>query len=306
MMRRPAARGGTPRPRRLMSLLVSVSAALLSVGAAPPAAVGDEPLVDCHSVSECNHRAVCNRNVLRALAEVDNTTPLSFDNGSARYTVVAIQQERQDRLRAFVAPSCEKPPPPGPLAVLPGLRDRLMRLFAPGSIRETDDQFVRPAFGRPVTFDNAAQLQGRWQGWVTARERKATRVFFEVVHVDTVAVKACSDQGLVMGMLENQALEFPRPEALTVASRMRLWWAPPDYQQLAGVVLLELQPGQEVINGSVWLERAVNYDGSPPPLTYACQDREIEDLKRQREIRSLQDAVRSLRDEMEQLRRQPR
>ena len=285
---------------------LSTALALVSMVMVIPAAVADEPLVDCHSVTDCSHREVCNRNVRRALAEVNNTAPLSFENGSAQYTVMAIQQERQDRLRAFVAPRCQESAPPSPPQVRPGLRDRLARLFAAGPIRESDDQFVRPAFGRPVTFENAGLLAGRWQGWVTSRERKATRVFYDVVHVDSVVVRACSDQGLVMGMVENDALEFPRPEALSVASRVRLWWTPPDYQQLAGVVLLELQPGQEVIDGSVWLERAVNYDGSPAPLVYACQDREIEERKRQKEIESLQDAVRSLRKEVEQLRRQPR
>jgi hypothetical protein len=85
---------------------------------------------------------------------------------------------------------------------------------------------------------------------------------------------------MVMGSVTDEGvLQLPRPETLAFGSRILLWRSPPHYYDLEGVVVLEIEPGQELDSGLVWLSRALSLADFPLPTEYACQDPEILDRR---------------------------
>ena len=87
-----------------------------------------------------------------------------------------------------------------------------------------------------------------------------------------------------MGWIEEESklLNLPWHENLAFSSRMLLWRGPPPYDGLEGFVVLEIEPGQWLETGLVWLSRELNsasaavYD---PPTDYLCQSKELLDRR---------------------------
>jgi len=154
-----------------------------------------------------------------------------------------------------------------------------------------------PAFTREIDLDEEGirRLKGRWDGWIHFyHARSPVPLWVQVTEVLSAPlfdggvqglgyVRACTDQGLVMGRVEKTGiLHLPRPEALALGSRILLWRSPPDYDDLEGVVLLEIEAGEWLERGLVWLSRALNSASSAdfaPPTDYACQSKEILDRR---------------------------
>ena len=54
----------------------------------------------------------------------------------------------------------------------------------------------------------------------------------------------------------------------------------PRSRDLEGVVLLEVRPGEVLVAGLVWLSRALKFDWTVPPSGYFCQDRDLEEQRK--------------------------
>jgi hypothetical protein len=284
--------------RHAVLVLVTVGTWTLSGGTASAA---DEELIDCREV-DCFQRAACNRRILAAMsgprfrfAEGDN----SLD--AARQ--IAIHHARQERLQSFVAPECRptrstttESSPSGISTAYDEVRRFFERLSQPSN-RSISQAWPLPAFARKIDVDRDGlkRLKGRWDGWIHFYHvRSSVPLWVQVTEVPYNTdqnnrevglgyVRACTDQGLVMGRVEeNGILQLPRREALAFGSRILLWRSPPDYDDLDGVVLLEIEPGQWLESGLVWLSRALSSASSAefaPPTDYLCQSKEILDRR---------------------------
>ena len=94
-------------------------------------------------------------------------------------------------------------------------------------------------------------------------------------------MKACSDQGMVLGRVRDGYLEFPRLDFSDLAYSVQLWMSSaPRSRDLEGVILLGVRPSEVVVAGLVWLSRAVRFDWSTPASSYFCQDRDLEERRR--------------------------
>ncbi len=191
---------------------------------------------------------------------------------------IEIQLTRQERLRTFLAPECQptsSKAPNGSVSSSPSEHSK----------RTTNGTWPKPIFARPIDLDAGARkwLQGRWDGWLHFHDGRSVRLWFQITDVEFEGyVKACSDQGMVMGgVTDDGVLQLPRPESLAFGSRILLWKSPPHYYDLEGVVVLEMEPGQELDSGLVWLSRALSLADFPLPSDYPCQDKEILDRRKQ-------------------------
>jgi hypothetical protein len=243
--------------------------------------------VNCNEVIQ-KDRCACNERVLRALTQsrpgiVDPTQAGSAGEANA---VLAIQQERNHRLRTYYAPGCKDPSSPEHLPIPPQHtgswhdRETIEKYLQPPGT-QTIDPMPRPGVGGYINPE--VLLVGRWEGWETLAGNRSSPISFHVIAVDGQGtfVKACSDQSLVFGRVKDGYLEFPRTDAYGVAYSVLLWRsAPPHSQDLEGVTMLEVRPGKVAVAGLVWLSRAVRFDWTSPPSSYFCQDRDLEEQRK--------------------------
>jgi hypothetical protein len=242
-------------------------------------AKADEALIDCHDV-DCFQRAECNRRILAALSQIKASASETRSYQSPAITArhIEIQLARQDRLRSFLAPECQ---PTSPKTS----NGRVSSGPSEHSKRTTNGTWRKPIFARPIDLDDGARkwLQGRWDGWLHFHDGRSVRLWFQITDIEFEGyVKACSDQGMVMGRVtDDGVLQLPRPESLAFGSRILLWRSPPHYYDLEGIVVLEIEPRQELDSGLVWLSRALSLADFPLPTDYPCQDKEILDRRKQ-------------------------
>jgi len=265
---------------------------LIWFGTSEPA---PDVLVNCNEVMS-KDRCACNERVLRALTHNRPVVVDPTQGGSAGETnaAIAIQQERQHRLRTFYAPDCEVASSPKrlPVSAQPTgswqYRDTIEHHLKPLGTRTIDvidddsiDVDSEEGVGGNIPSD--ILLPGRWEGWATPFGGTPSPVSFHVIRVDGHGrfVKACSDQGMVLARVKDGYLEFPRSDPFGLAYSIRLWNSrAPNSRDLEGVTLLEVRPGKVVIAGLVWLSRAVRFDWSSPPSSYFCQDRDLEEQRK--------------------------
>jgi len=241
-----------------------------------------ESLVNCNEVI-FEDRCACNERVLLALTQMKRIVPdtTQFGNTGEANTAIIIQQEQQHRLRTFYAPACDLPSSPERLPLSEqhrggwfdrGAIDRHLK-----SLRTETIELV----GKDIGSNRL--LIGRWEGWQTLFNGKPSPVSFYVFPVDGSQpfLKACSDQGMVFLRVKDGYLELPRFDPFGLAYSIRLWRSSaPHSQDLEGVALLDVRPGQVVVAGLVQLSRVVMFDWSTPPSSYFCQDRDLEEQKR--------------------------
>jgi len=250
-----------------------------------------DPLVNCNEVMS-EDRCACNERILRALTQdrpvfIDPTE--GGNPGEAR-TAIAMQQLRQQRLRTFHAPDCEKASSP---ERLPLSESHTTDRRYGGAI----ENHLQPL--RTDLIDSSTEatqvvarklLVGRWEGWQTLFGGKPKPVSFHVISVGDSPphavqpgrfVKACSDQGMVFGRLRDGYVELPRSDSSGGGYSIRLWRSTaPNSRDLEGVVLLEVRPGEVLVAGLVSLSRAVKFDWTSPPSSYFCQDRDLEEQRK--------------------------
>ena len=255
-------------------------------------------LLDCRTVA-CSQRASCNRRVLAALTQIRSTTAeaRSYQSPVITQRQIAVALARQERLRTFVAPEWECRPPRSMCSRLPaGLGaacqavNRLLTDAAVHYKRPGDQDWKPPKPGEPIELDSNGidWLSGRWDGWITFDDGRIERVWLRIARSSIVrskdgkaegALKVCSDHGMVLGIVKDGVLQLPRREALDLGSRMVLWKTLPFYQDLEGVVRLEVEPGRDLQTGQVWLSRRLSQADALTPTDYACQDKEIIDTR---------------------------
>lgn len=252
-----------------------------------------DSLVNCNEVI-IQDRCACNERVLRAFTQ---SRPLFLDpteggNPGEAKAALAIQQQRYELLRTFHAPDCAKPSSPDRLPLSqPHITNRLYG----GRAIEDSLQPLRTKLISPKEQDFSAAwklLAGRWEGWQTLFGGKPSPVSFHVISVGLPLplstpgaapfVKACSDQGMVFGRLRDGYLELPRSDSFGLAYSIRLWesTAPMHSRDLEGVVLLEVRPGEVLVAGVISLSRALKFDWTAPPSSYFCQDRDLEEQRK--------------------------
>ncbi len=274
-----------------MLKLAAVLATLIagwSYPAAASAASPDEDLIDCHDV-DCFQREACNRRVLAALGA--SRTSASELRGYLSPVLTTKQLDvlraRQDRLRTFWAPECK--PTNLPSSESSSTWGSAGGLFVRPSERSSHPAnfpWSPPALFRPIvvtTPEGRQRLLGRWEGWLSFHDDKSFPLWMHIVEVTPGGyVKACSDQGMIMGTVsEKGVLQLPRREAFSLGSRILLWRGPPHNDDLEGVVLLETAANLEVDSGLVWLSRALSRADAILPTEYVCQDKEILDRRKE-------------------------
>jgi hypothetical protein len=229
-------------------------------------AAADEELMDCRAV-DCFQRAACNRRVLAALHALKTTFSehRAFQSPAVTAREIAIQRERQERLRSFWAPECK------PISSKPGA---------------SSQTWSPPLFSRPIDLNDVEgrnRMLSRWDGWVTFHNDRSVRLWFLITEMTIGGyVKACSNRGMVMGSVtETGLLQLPWSEALGFDARILLWRSPPYYDDMEGVLLVETEPGREFDSGLVWLSRKLTRADSILPTDYPCQDKEILDRRKQ-------------------------
>jgi hypothetical protein len=288
--------------------------------------IGDaaqDQLVNCNEVDFAD-RCACNTAVLSALAHMRTIVldPVNSANVTEARVQILIQQEQQHRLRTLIAPKCDKPSDSTRIPITDANSPRVSgkipndyHLRPLGALRldETKDTPAKDTKTKDTTAKDDPRLRdvrtllyGRWDGWLTLSDGKASRVFLHVIDVRKPSepagahyVRACSDQGMVLGSVKDGVLEFMRaaPPGLTYSIRLWKSGAPP-YRDLEGVAILEARPDEQLVGGLIWLTKAPNFPGAMPPSEYPCQDRAFEDEKLTREL----DALKA---ELERLKRQP-
>lgn len=277
-------------------------------------AAAQDLLVNCNEVSILE-RCDCNQRILRALTNLRTGIVDGELVSSAPATAnpVAIQQARQHRLRTFYAPDCKASSP----------------AHLPTSERHTTNRFLgRPGndyASVPLRTQNIEPgsaeilLVGRWEGWQTLFGGKPSPVSFHVTKVAAqgLFVTACSEQGMVFARLKDGYLELPRSDSSGGRYSIRLWRSgEPNPQDLEGVALLEMRPGETLVAGLVWFSRTVRFDWTTPPSSYFCQDLDLEEHKRNAraeqartrdaetmlQLAQLEEQVRQLRRELDAVR----
>jgi len=249
--------------------------------------------VNCNEVM-AEDRCACNDRVLLALTTMRRIVPdpNAYANVAEVNTAIALQQEQRNRLRTFYAPGCDGPASPDnlPLAA-PHVTGRPYGGWA-------IDNHLKPLLAEAIDDSNdklnvaRKLLVGRWEGWQTLFGGKPTPVSFHVISVGTPLlklqaqspgrfVKACSDQGMVFGRLRDGYMELPRADSSGSAYSIRLWKSiAPRSRDLEGVILLEVRPGEVLVAGLVSLSRAPKFDWTGPPSNYFCQDRDLEEQRK--------------------------
>jgi hypothetical protein len=253
-----------------------------------------ESQVNCNEVM-AEDRCACNDRVLLALTTMRRIVPdpNSFANVGEINTTIAIQQEQRNRLRTYYAPGCESPASPDnlPLAA-PHVTGRP---YGGWGI----DKHLKPLLSEIIDDSTDGKLivarkllVGRWEGWQTLFGGKPTPVSFHVISVGTPLtklqapspgrfVKACSDQGMVFGRIRDGYMELPRVDSSGAMYSMRFWKSiAPRSRDLEGVVLLEVRPGETLVAGLVSLSRPPKFDWTGPPSNYFCQDRDLEEQRK--------------------------
>jgi hypothetical protein len=272
------------------------------------ASAAADQIVNCNEV-HFEDRCGCNAAVLRALAQVKAAVPDPSQGGGTganAHTQVVIQQERRFQLQTFIAPDCNWHSSPASLPVPSGsstgyganVSGSRLRPIGARRLDEPDwfDGELRP--GDPVLLLKF----GRWEGWQSTAEGKATPIFLHVLDVrgsgsdKSHYVSACSDQGLVVGRVKDGVLEFARSESPAFSYSVKLWKSgPPYYRDLEGVALLRIRPTQDVVAGLVWLSRSPKLDGMTLPARYSCQDRSIEDERLRNELDAIKQELEMLK-----------
>jgi hypothetical protein len=264
---------------RRLALLVQFTAVLTIVHGTvwfEKSSAAQDSLVNCNQL-EPEDRCDCNMRVLRALngIRVIVSDPVQSPNSTPANIQDAVQQERLHRLRTFIAPHCEQP----------STGERLP-LFnehsASSSIGGILASRLQPLATRPIHRDalSMSLLPGRWEGWQTLADGKSSPISIHVIGIRDNFVRACTDQGMVFGVLRGDFLELPRPQSSGLAYSIRLWrGGPPNFRDLEGVALLDLRPNEWIVAGQVWLTRAQKLRSSLMPTGYFCEDRELEDRR---------------------------
>jgi hypothetical protein len=251
-----------------------------------------ESLVNCNEVM-LEDRCACNERILRALGQSRAVVvdPTAGGNPGETHAAITMQQLRQQRLRTFYAPDCKNASSPERLPLSePHTTDRRH-----GSAIE---KHLQPILTNTIDGSNHSELivarkllVGRWEGWQTLFGGRPSSIFFHVISVGNPLplqplqpapfVKACSDQGMVFGRLRDGYVELPRSDSSGGAYSIRLWRSSaPHSRDLEGVVLLEVRPGEVLVAGLVSLSRSVKFDWTVPPSSYFCQDRDLEEQRK--------------------------
>jgi hypothetical protein len=245
-----------------------------------------DSIVNCNQLEHQEDRCECNRRVLRVLngISVVVSDPVQSANSTPANIQDAVQQERRHRLRTFIAPHCELPSSP---ANLPVSDEHSSRSFL-GKMFETR---LQPLFTKTIgqiNIDDPKKatvtakwfLEGYWAGWQTLADGKPRPIFFHIIEfVRPSFVRACSDHGMVFGVLRGGFLELPGPQASGLSYSIRLWRGGPTFRDLEGVALVDLRPNEEMAAGLVWLTRAQKFQSSLMPTGYFCEGRELEDRR---------------------------
>ena len=264
-----------------------------------------DELVDCHAVS-CAQRSTCNRRILAALNAIN---PAIADRMSRQndlnHHLREIQVATQDRLRSFWAPTCETllaDEQPKSSAAWSAIKRFFGRTAAPVTSHRALPLLARP-FSDPDAWREL--LSDRWAGWQSLHDRRLSRIELHIVDVSLAGyVRACSDQGMVLGRIEEGALILQRSEGLSARTRLKLWMSAPHFRDLEGVVLRETDPGVEVIAGLVWLSRALELPGSVPASDYGCFDRDLQEDRADKRMNLLQNKLDETAKELEALKKQ--
>jgi hypothetical protein len=273
--------------------LVATGAVILGLAWLGTSQAAQDSQVNCNEIM-AEDRCACNERVLLALTRMRRIVPDPnlYANVGEINTAIAIQQEQRNRLRTYYAPGCDGPASPDnlPLAA-PHVTGKL---YGGWSI----DRHLKPLLTEIIDASDLGRLilarkllVGRWDGWQTLFGGKPTPVSFHVISVGTPLqleplqpgpyVKACSDQGMVFGQVRGGYVELPRVDATGATYSIRLWKSvAPRSRDLEGVVLLEVRPGETLVAGIVSLSRAVKFDWTGPPSNYFCQDRDLEEQRR--------------------------
>jgi len=278
------------RFQMMLKLAAVFAMAIAGTWSLPLVAAADAELMDCREV-DCFQRAECNRRVLAALHSLKTTVSehRAYQSPATTTKQIMIQRERQERLQSFWAPEC-KP------TASPAERHRLSlatawegfsRLFtgpSKGSAQATNHTWSPPALARPILLDEEGRtrLLARWDGWLSFHDDRSVRLWFQIIEARFGGyVKACSDQGMVMGRVTDEGvLDLPRREAFGSESRILLWRSPPYADDLEGVLIIETEPGRAFDSGLVWLSRALTRANPVLPTDYPCQDKEILDRRK--------------------------
>ncbi len=269
----------------------------------------EDPIVNCNEV-DFEDRCACNMAVLRALAHIRPIVPdpVQSPNATPAHIQITVQEERLHRLRTFMAPDCERHSSPERLPLSSGSSAGLRA----GANGDHLRPFGARRFDAPKWVDGELKktdpkllLEGRWEGWQTLADGKANPVFLHVIEVQRIGaeepyyVRACSDQGMVLGRVKDGVLEFARSESPAFSYSIKLWKSgPPHYGDLEGVALLEIRPKQEVVAGLVWLSRAPKFPGIVPPSEYPCKNRALEDEKLIAELKALKKELEKLKKQI--------
>lgn len=246
-----------------------------------------DSFVNCNEVMLAD-RCACNERMLRALAL---SRPIFLDptqggNALDATAAISIQQERQHLLRTFIAPGdCEHNSSVKRLPIAQQHTGGKVDLKAIKSnlkpLRTKDIDVVDEGIDPDMSPDQL--LIGRWEGWQTLFGGKPSTMSLHVISVEAQGrlVSACSDQGMMFLRVKDGYLELPRTDSVGMAYSIRLWRSTaPHSQDLEGVALLEVRPGEVLVAGLVWLSRAVRFDWSTPASSYFCQDRDLEERKK--------------------------
>jgi hypothetical protein len=265
--------------------LLGITAPLWLIMVLPAASA---QVLDCHAV-DCSRRAACNRNVLKALGDLNIGYRERLREDSGLHKAIAIMQYRQQQLRSFYYDAdCASAPKNGPEpSKAPGfwasVSQRWER-FRSGLPWWTEYLGTAPPLSQPLhantctlasgcpedevarAEETARWLVGRWTGWQGSPDNRSIRASFNVIRVIGSHVKACSDQGMVGGTIEpDGSLELPRVSALDADYRFKLWRVR-DEEELRGTALLTQDRRRDMVTGPVWLQKTLEAgDASPVP-----------------------------------------
>jgi hypothetical protein len=245
-----------------------------------------DPIVNCNQLEDQGDRCECNRRVLGALNEIKVVVsdPVQSANSTPANIQDAVQLERRHRLRTFIAPHCELASSP---ADLPVSDEHSSHSF----LGKTIEARLQPLFTKTIEQINRDDpkkapvkakwfLEGYWEGWQTLADGKPRPIFFHIIEfVRPSFVRACSDHGMVFGVLRGGFVELPGPESSGLSYSIRLWRGGPTFRDLEGVALLDLRPNEEMVAGLVRLTRALKRQSSLMPTGYFCEGRELEDRR---------------------------
>jgi hypothetical protein len=276
----------------LLPILFAVSLLMITcVVTLVTSEAAQEPLVNCNEAL-FEDRCACNERLLDALAQMKRIVPdPQFAHAGEANAAIVIQQHRQYRLLTYYAPTCWKKLSPKDL---PASEQRKGGWLSQAAI----EKHLKPLHTEDIAEKEIQSarnlLVGRWQGWQTFFDSKPTPVSLYVISVgnprplnqpqDAPFIKACSDQGSVFGRLRDGYLELPRSDAFGAVYAIRLWRSTVRRSRdLEGVVLLETRPGEVVVAGLISLSRTVKFDWTTPPSNYFCQDRDLEEERKNAE-----------------------